>query len=158
MAEAELSQSRRRAEQTVLLAEAASRQKELEGRGESRRVMQVGRGEAAVQLKTIASYGDPRPYALAEVAGALSASSEPLVPERLFVAGAGGPGNAGGAGEGAQGIVGTLLALLVAEKSGLAPAGVGPEDPLARFADAMSARVIDTLSATEGAEVPKPGA
>jgi uncharacterized membrane protein YqiK len=153
MAEAELSQSRRRAEQTVLLAEAASRQKELEGRGESRRVMQVGLGEAAVQLKKIASYGDPRLYALSEVAGALSGSSQPLVPERLFVT-----GGESGATQGAQGLVGSLLALLVAEKSGFAPASVGGEDPLARFADAMSARVIDTLSAGEDAAVPKTGA
>ncbi len=147
MAEAELSQSRRRAEQTVLLAEAASRQKELEGRGESRRVMQVGLGEAAVQLKKIASYGDPRLYALAEVAGALSGSSQPLVPERLFVTG----GGEGGGPQSAQGLVGTLLALLVAEKSGFAPATVGSDDPLARFADTLAEQTMDSLAAA-GAE------
>jgi uncharacterized membrane protein YqiK len=147
MAEAELAQSRRRAEQTVLLAEAASRQKELEGRGESRRVMQVGLGEAAVQLKKIASYGDPRLYALAEVAGALSGSSQPLVPERLFVTG----GGEGGGPQSAQGLVGTLLALLVAEKSGFAPATVGSDDPLARFADTLAEQTMDSLAAA-GAE------
>ncbi len=147
MAEAELAQSRRRAEQTVLLAEAASRQQELEGRGESRRVMQVGLGEAAVQLKKIASYGDPRLYALAEVAGALSGSSQPLVPERLFVTG----GGEGGGPQSAQGLVGTLLALLVAEKSGFAPATVGSDDPLARFADTLAEQTMDSLAAA-GAE------
>lgn len=153
MAEAELSQSRRRAEQTVLLAEAASREKELEGRGESRRVMQVGLGEAAVQLKKIASYGDPRLYALSEVAAALSESSQPLVPERLFVTG----GSSGGDGttpQSAQGLLGTLVALLVAEKSGFAPATMGADDSLGQFADAMSARVIETLSADDRAEAP----
>jgi len=144
MAEAELSQSRRRAEQTVLLAEAASKQQELEGRGESRRVMQVGLGEAAVQLKKIASYGDPRLYALSEVAAALSGSSQPLVPERLFVTG----GDAGDTPQAAQGIVGTLLALLVAEKSGFAPATVGADDPLGRFADTLAERTMDSLTAT----------
>lgn len=63
-----------------------------------------------------------------------------------------------GATQGAQGLVGSLLALLAAEQSGFAPASVGAEDPLARFADAMSARVIDTLSASEDAAVPKTGA
>ena len=144
MAEAELSQSRRRAEQTVLLAEAASKQQELEGRGESRRVMQVGLGEAAVQLKKIASYGDPRLYALSEVAAALSGSSQPLVPERLFVTG----GGSGDTPQSAQGLVGTLLALLVAEKSGFAPATVGADDPLGRFADTLAERTMDSLTAT----------
>jgi len=153
MAEAELSQSRRRAEQTVLLAEAASKQKELEGRGESRRVMQVGLGEAAVQLKKIASYGDPRLYALAEVAEALSGSSQPLVPERLFLTGGTGGGE-GGTPQSAQGLVGTLLALLVAEKSGFAPATVGADDPLARFADRMATRTMDSLTTDEVAEAP----
>src|SRR5205823_4585165 len=101
--------------QTVVLAEAESRQRELAGRGEAARVMQVGLSEASVQLRKISSFGDPRLYALAQVAEHLSHASQPLVPERVFVAG--GSGENGQAGHG-QGLLGTLIGLLVAEKSG----------------------------------------
>ena len=70
-----------------------------------------------MQQRKIASFGDPRLYALAKVAEQLSASKQPLVPEHLLITG-GGDGPAG------QSLVGTLLALMVAEKSGL-----GSEDP-----------------------------
>jgi len=141
MAEAELSRSRLQAEQRVLLAEAEARQKELEGRGEGQKVMQVGLSEAAVQWKKISSYGDPRLYALAEVAGSLSASAQPLVPERLFVAGGEGKETGG------QGMLGTLLGLLVAEKSGLGITPLDQSDPLKRYADRMSERVLEAMTA-----------
>lgn len=149
MAEAELSRSRLQAEQRVLLAEADSRQKELEGRGEGQKVMQIGLSEAAVQLKKISSYGDPRLYALAEVADSLSASVQPLVPQRLFV-------SSGGEGKGdqasAQGMLGLLVNLLVAEKSGLGGVGIDDADPLKRFADQMSEQVLETMAASGGKE------
>lgn len=144
MAEAELSRSRLQAEQRVLLAEADARQKELEGRGEGQKVMQVGLSEAAVQLKKISSYGDPRLYALAEVAESLSASAQPLVPERLFVA-AGDGKEPGG-----QGMLGTLLSLLVAEKSGLGTTPLDDADPLRRYADTMSERVLAAMAEGSG--------
>ena len=140
MAEAELSRSRLQAEQRVLLAEADARQKELEGRGEGQKVMQVGLSEAAVQFKKISSYGDPRLYALAEVAESLSASAQPLVPERLFVTGGEGKETGG------QGMLGTLLSLLVAEKSGLGSATLDDSDPLKRYADTMSERVLAAMA------------
>ena len=154
MAEAELSRSRRQAEQRVLLAEAEARQKELEGRGEGQKVMQVGLSEAAVQLKKISSYGDPRLYALAEVAARLSASAQPLVPERLFVAGADGKDQAG------QGMFGLLVSLLVAEKSGLGGALPDAADPLRDLADSMSREVMAGLARTDRETPPgnQPGA
>ena len=147
MAEAELSRSRLQAEQRVLLAEADSKQKELEGRGEGQKVMQIGLSEAAVQLKKISSYGDPRLYALAEVADSLSASVQPLVPQRLFVSGGGEGKGDSGAG---QGMLGLLVNLLVAEKSGLGSVGIDEADPLKRFADRMSEQVLETMAASGG--------
>jgi uncharacterized membrane protein YqiK len=147
MAEAELSRSRLQAEQRVLLAEADAKQKELEGRGEGQKVMQIGLSEAAIQLKKISSYGDPRLYALTLVADSLSASAQPLVPQRLFISG-------GGDGKGdqatGQGMLGLLVNLLVAEKSGLGGIGIDEADPLKRFADRMSEQVLETMAASGG--------
>jgi len=143
MAEAELSRSRLQAEQRVLLAEADAKQKDLEGRGEGQKVMQVGLSEAAVQLKKISSYGDPRLYALAEVAGSLATSVQPLVPQRLFVSGGGDGKVDSGAG---QGMLGLLVNLLVAEKSGLGSVGIDDADPLKRFADRMSEQVLASMA------------
>jgi uncharacterized membrane protein YqiK len=147
MAEAELSRSRLQAEQRVLLAEADATQKGLEGRGEGQKVMQIGLSEAAIQLKKISSYGDPRLYALTLVADSLSASAQPLVPQRLFISG-------GGDGKGdqatGQGMLGLLVNLLVAEKSGLGGVGIDEADPLKRFADRMSEQVLETMAASGG--------
>ena len=149
MAEAELSRSRLQAEQHVLLAEAAAKQKDLEGRGEGQKVMQIGLSEAAVQLKKISSYGDPRLYALTLVADSLATSVQPLVPQRLFVSG-------GGEGKGdqatGQGMLGLLINLLVAEKSGLGSIGIDEADPLKRFADRMSEQVLESMADPEASE------
>ena len=123
-ADAALEESRRRAEQTVVTARADAEQRQLAGRGEASRTMQVGLSEAAVQMRKIASFGDPRLYALAIVAEHLSKSAQPLVPERVFTTGGGeSPG-------GSAGLLNTLLAMLVAEKSGFkldAADGAGSE-------------------------------
>ena len=149
MAEAELSRSRLQAEQHVLLAEAAAKQKDLEGRGEGQKVMQIGLSEAAVQLKKISSYGDPRLYALTLVADSLATSVQPLVPQRLFVSG-------GGEGKGdqatGQGMLGLLINLLVAEKSGLGGVGIDEADPLKRFADRMSEQVLESMADPDASE------
>jgi uncharacterized membrane protein YqiK len=115
-AEAELARSRRQAEQIVLTAQAESEQRILAGRGEAQRVMQVGLSEASVLMRKISSFGDPRLYALSIVAEQLAHSSQPLVPERVFVAGTGSE-NGSGTAQG-TGMLGLLLNLLVAEKSG----------------------------------------
>src|SRR4029077_422941 len=97
----------------VVLAESEGRSKVLVGEGEGRRLTLEGEAEAKVQERKIASFGDPRLYALAQVAQKLSESKQPLVPERLLMAG-------GADGKSSQNLVGMLLSLMVAEKSGLA--------------------------------------
>lgn len=116
LAEADLAKARRQAEQTVVTAEANSRERILAGRGEGQRVMQVGLSEAAVLLRKISSFGDPRLYALSVVAEQLTHSEQPLVPERVFVTGGSSDPNT------SHGPLAMLLNLLVAEKSGFAPA------------------------------------
>jgi uncharacterized membrane protein YqiK len=136
VAEASLGRSRREAEQKVVLAEADSRERMLAGRGESQRIMQVGLSEAAVLLRKINSFGDPRLYAVNEVADRLSHSEQPLVPQRLFVTGSDDNNPQ------ASGLLGVLLGLLVAEKSGFQ----NPESPelagLQELADEVSNQSI----------------
>ena len=111
MADAELEKSKRAAEQMVVTAKADAEKRDLAGKGESAQAMQVGMSEASVLAKKIASFGDPRLYALSIVAEHLSRSQQPLVPQHLFVTG----------GEGADqngGVMQTLLGMLVAEKTG----------------------------------------
>jgi len=141
LAEAELAKSRKQAEQMVVTAEADSRQRILAGRGEAQKIMQIGLSEASVLLRKIGSFGDPRLYALAGVAENLAHSSQPLVPERLFVAGGDGatqstPG---------QGLLGNLISLLVAEKSGFHSADNGEISALKEFADGMTRQVMEAL-------------
>src|SRR5205085_920539 len=115
-ADADLVRSRKQADQTVVTAQAESQQRILAGRGEASRIAQIGLSEASVLLRKIGSFGDPRLYALQLVAEQLAHSSQPLVPERVFVAGANGE-NGHGANP-SQGMLGLLINLLVAEKSG----------------------------------------
>ncbi len=145
VAEGELGRSRRNAEQTVVLAEADARQRELAGRGEAQRIAQVGMTEAAVLYRRISSYGDPRLYAMSLLAEHISKSTQPLVPERLFVAGADGAGPSGG--NSAAGLFGVLINLLVAEKSGFEPGTENPEvAQLKAFADRMTNQVIQSVT------------
>ena len=122
--DAEVARARRHAEQVGLLAEAESQRNRLTGRGESQRIMQEGLAEAVVLQKKIASFGDPRLFALTCAAREFAQSQQPLVPERLFTM-AGDDGESGSPG---QGILGTLIGLLVAERSGFS-AGNGTETP-----------------------------
>jgi uncharacterized membrane protein YqiK len=142
MAEAELARSRRQAEQTVVLAEAESRQRMLAGRGESQRIMQVGLSDAAVLLRKISSFGDPRLYALSQVAEQLAHSSQPLVPERVFVAGA---NSEDGRTLSGQGMLGLLISLLVAEKSGFQATATSESDTLKQFADRMAEQFMQSV-------------
>jgi uncharacterized membrane protein YqiK len=141
-ADAELARSRRQAEQTVVTAEAESRQRVLAGRGEAQRVMQVGLSEATVLLRKIASFGDPRLYALSVVTEQLAHSSQPLVPERVFMAGAN--GEQGTAGSGA-GMVGLLLSLLVAEKSGFQPVDAAELSGLKELSERLTREAVESL-------------
>jgi uncharacterized membrane protein YqiK len=122
VAEAELARAKRQAEQTVLTAEAQAKERVLAGRGEGQKALQIGLSEAAVVMRKVAAYGDPRLYAAALLADRLAKSAQPLVPERVFVSG--GTGETGSA---AGGPLGTLLALLLAEKTGLGAFAESPD-------------------------------
>jgi hypothetical protein len=110
----------------------------LAGKGEGQKAMQIGLAEATVLLKKAATFGDPRLYALSVVAERLAHSTQPLVPERVFVNG----GEKGGQ----TGLVGTLLDLLVAEKSGFALQA--PDDPtgLKEYGERMSKEALEALA------------
>jgi uncharacterized membrane protein YqiK len=145
-AEADLVRSRKQAEQTVVTAEAESKQRILAGKGEASKIMQTGLSEASVLLRKISSFGDPRLYALQQVAEQLSHSSQPLVPERVFVA-AGSNGENGHTAP-SQGLLGTLLALLVAEKSGFQLQDEGSLASLREFADKMTKETMESMQQT----------
>jgi uncharacterized membrane protein YqiK len=138
-ADADLAKSQRQAQQTVLLAEADSKQRILAGRGEAQRVMQIGLSEASVLLRKVASFGDPRLYALSVVAEQLTHSAQPLVPERVFVAG--GDGQPGGS----TGMLGTLLSLLVAEKSGFQPVDAAEMAGLKEVSERLAREASESL-------------
>jgi uncharacterized membrane protein YqiK len=147
VADAALARSRREAEQTVVLAEAESQKYTLAGRGQAQAAMQVGLADASVLLRKIGSFGDPRLYALSQVAEQLTHSTQPLVPERMFVAGAGGSdAHASSAG----GLVAMLLSLLVAEKSGFQPTEEVEVASLREFADRMTREAMDALRSGNG--------
>jgi uncharacterized membrane protein YqiK len=141
-ADAELAKSRRVAEQTVVIAEAESQQRVLAGRGEAQRVMQIGLSEASVLMRKIASFGDPRLYAMSIVTEQLTHSSQPLVPERVFMAG--GPGESGGS-AGVTGMLGMLLNLLVAEKSGFQPVDVAETSGLKEISERLTRDALESL-------------
>ena len=150
VAEAELARARRQAEQTVVTAQAESQSRIFAGRGESTRSLQVGLAEATVLLRSITSFGDPRLYALTKVAESLSKATQPLVPERVFMAAGaaqGGDQSAGGAG---SNMLATLVGLLVAEKSGFSIAENPDMASLKELADKMTKQVIAGLDEKDG--------
>jgi uncharacterized membrane protein YqiK len=155
VADAELARSRREAEQTVVLAEASAKRDQLAGRGESQKIAQIGLAEASVLLRQIASYGDPRLYALSQVSENLSHSAQPLVPERVFMAGGmyDGNGNGNGSAGGpnaAGGLLGLLVSLLVAEKSGFQLGIDSPEmNELRQHAEKLVADSAPTVKLPE---------
>jgi uncharacterized membrane protein YqiK len=155
--DADLAKARKRAEQMVVTAQAESQQRVLAGRGEGSRTLQIGLSEASVLLRKIGSYGDPRLYALSLVAEHLANSSQPLVPERVFVAG-GGNGENGHSATASQGLLGTLISLLVAEKSGFQISeGSGSVASLHEFADRMTREAMESMQqATQAAAAPPP--
>jgi uncharacterized membrane protein YqiK len=142
IAEANLEKSKRKAEQTVVTAKARSERRILAGKGESARIMQIGESEASVLTQKIKGFGDPRLYALSLMAEKLSNSKQPLVPDRMFVTG---PGN------GTQGgLLGTLLNLLIAEKSGFAISGEPTKEPAIPQLDPIEPQTNGVLQETGG--------
>ena len=143
MAEAELEKSRRAAQQTVVTAQAAAQERTLAGKGEAQRLMQTGLAEASVLMRKIASFGDPRLYALALSAEHLSKSSQPLVPEKMFIAGG---GNAESSAPGG-GLLGTLISLLVAEKSGFKLNENGEAADMKQLVDKLTRQAMASIDA-----------
>jgi hypothetical protein len=137
--DADLARARKAAEQMVVTAKAESEQRVLAGRGEGQRLMQIGLSESAVLMRKVASYGDPRLYALALAAEHLSKSSQPLVPQHMFMAG--GEQSGGGA----HGLLGVLINLMVAEKTGFKP-GDGQELASVReMADRITKQAVEQM-------------
>jgi uncharacterized membrane protein YqiK len=140
--EADLARARKQAEQTVVTAEAEGRQRILTGRGEAQRIMQIGLSEAAVLMRKIASFGDPRLYALSLITEHLTHSSQPLVPERVFMAGA--PGDSSGNAS-MSGLLGLLLNLLVAEKSGFQQVDADEISSLKEISERLTRDAMESL-------------
>lgn len=155
--EADLARARKQAEQTVVTAEAESRQRVLAGRGEGSRALQVGLSEATVLLRKISSFGDPRLYALSLVAEHMANSAQPLVPERVFMAG-GGNGENGHAANAGQGLLGLLINLLVAEKSGFQLSDQNALAGMQEFADRMSKEAMESMQQAAMAKESEAGA
>jgi uncharacterized membrane protein YqiK len=154
MADADLERSRRAAEQMVVTAEAESRQRVLAGKGEGQRLLQIGLSEASVLMQKVSSYGDPRLYALALVAEHLSKSSQPLVPSQMFMSGGGSSSDGAQAGAG-SGLLGTLIGLMVAEKSGFHFDGNGQSAAMKEMADKLCRQAIEAMTAAGNEDVPE---
>lgn len=153
MAEAQLTQSRLTAEQTLVLADADSKQAIIQGRGEAQRILQMGISEAAVLTQKVASYGDPRLFVLAHVGAALSKSTQPLVPERVFLSGMSGNGETPSENgvdncqPAMTGLVGMILQSLLAERTSFADRQ-GPE--LAAIKELATQLTRETLQTMNG--------
>ena len=115
----------------------------LAGRGEGQKALQVGLSEAAVVMRKVAAYGDPRLYAAVILADRLANSTQPLVPQRMFVSGANGD-----TGTVAGGPLGMLLALMLGEKSGFGSLTDSPE--AAEFKDECEKLARDAMGALAG--------
>jgi uncharacterized membrane protein YqiK len=122
---ASLAEAEGDARKSITLAEGSAKAKELEGKGEASRLAQIGLAEALVTMQTIAAYRDPRLYALQLVSEKFANSRQPLVPQRLFMAGG---NNGDGKDNSKSGInlMDTLIALILSEKTGLNLTEAGP--------------------------------
>src|SRR5205823_7776845 len=97
-------------------------------------------------------------YALSVVAGNLAQCTQPLVPERVFIAGgAGGTGapgenalTAGGGAAAGSGLFGLLLSLLVAEKSGFQLTEQPAESELRAFTEKVTRQAMESIQQAMG--------
>jgi hypothetical protein len=81
---------------------------------------------------------------LALAAEHLSKSTQPLVPERVFVSG-GSAGENGGHGNGVQGMLGTLISMLVAEKSGFATNNATEIKEVRELVDRITRQAVNSI-------------
>ncbi len=143
----------------VVTAQAESQQRDP---GRPRRRLaassRMGLSEASVLLRKIQSFSDPRLYALSIVAEQLAHSSQPLVPERVFIAGTNGTSADGHGDAASSGLLGLLINLLVAEKSGFQVSDTGATSALQEFADRMARQAMESMQqAVESNLVPSNG-
>ena len=101
-------------------------------------------------LRKIQSFSDPRLYALSVVAENLAKCTQPLVPERVFMAGGtgrwtGGDGQADRRRGRRQGLLGLLLNLLVAEKSGFQLTETSAGSELEAFSEKVTRQAMDAI-------------
>lgn len=122
---ASLAEAEGDARKSITLAEGNAKAKELEGKGEASRLAQMGLAEALVTMQTIAAYRDPRLYALQLVSEKFANSRQPLVPQRLFMAG-GNNGESKDSTKSGISLMDTLIALILSEKTGLNLTEAGP--------------------------------
>ncbi len=144
-AEAQLAEAHRMAKREIAIAEGRAQAQKLEGEGEAAKITQVGMAEATVFLQKIKAYGDPRLFALRDLAERFANSKQPLVPERVFIN--------GGDGEGQTSVLQTLLGMLVAEKAGLQitePAHVEGLEKIAKEGARVTAAGLEKTAATVG--------
>ena len=153
VADAELARSRRQAEQTVVTAQADSQSRILAGRGESTRSLQVGLAEATVLLRSITQLRrsalvcpdqSGRTSLQSHPTARVPSASSPARDRRRMARSTGG------------GMLGTLLALLVAEKSGFAITENPEMASLKELADKMTKQVLETLEEKNGNGAPAP--
>jgi uncharacterized membrane protein YqiK len=163
-AEAQLARARKQAEQVVVTAEAESQERILAGRGQGARILQEGFSEAAVLLRKIQSFSDPRLYALSVVANGLSKCTQPLVPERVFISGGAaasglpGDGQAGAGSFAGNGVFGLLLSMLVAEKSGFQLVDQPAGSDLHEFTEKIAKQAMEAIQQAVASNKPEPAA
>jgi uncharacterized membrane protein YqiK len=114
------------AKRQLMVSEAESKARALLGEGEAKKITAEGEAQADVLRQKVASYGDPKLYALSLVTQHLAQSQQPLVPQHLFVTG-------GKDGTSGSSLLSTLLTLLVADRTGFAASS-----PVNSTADSMT--------------------
>lgn len=149
--EAQLAEARRLAERDVARARGESQSRELLGHGEASRIAQTGLAEAGVFLKKIRAYGDPRLFALNLVGQQLANSQQPLVPQRMFMSGG---RDSETTGVGSMSLFGQLIALMLAEKSGMDLSAVGDDlAELEKFTENLASEASRHDSAADSAAI-----
>jgi hypothetical protein len=120
--------------------------------------MQMGVSEAAVLAQKVSSYGDPRLFVLAHVGSALSKSTQPLVPERVFLSSNGSNGhgeesNGSATPPAMSGLVGMILQSLLAERTSFADRTGSDLTELKALATQLTRDTLQNMQAQSGTVV-----
>ena len=142
--ESQLAEAQRLAKRDIALAEGQAQSQRLFGEGDAARISQTGLAEAAVFLQKIKAYGDARLFSLNHLSDKFSQSSQPLVPERVFITGGGAEGQGT-----SLSLLNTLLGLLLSDKSGIRIAADDPE--VAKLEKAIAEAQAEAAAKTKAA-------